>query len=630
MVQKPIIGVLVDNSLSVSLQPDGKKYTTEVPNKVAFIQQELSKKYDVRAFTFDQELNDSLRYTFKGTASNPAWSLDQFADRFEGQNIGAIILASDGIFNQGKNPWYFAQSAPYPIYGLALGDTTPQKDIAIQKIKANEVALKGNDFEVGIDLFAQEYSGNRAAVSLYQINADGRETTLKTGMLAITNDRFTGHLSFMVSASEGGLQHYRVRTSVLPGEKNTQNNQRDFFVEVIHDQAKILILSAGPHPDITAIRQILSKKQSIELVVKNTNENNINIPSYDAVIAYQLPSFEGNNQILSSLKSAQIPVWWMGGIQTSLNQWNSYQQLIKVRAGGRMFNDITPLPVTGFSYFGISEKTRQRIASFPPLDVPYGDYFLAGNGSALLNQQIKSIPTTMPLWAFGENNGVREAVLAGEGLWRWNLDEFEQYGDHAALDELISKTIQYLSLKQNKKNFRAKPDRLIYDEGEEVLFSAELFNKNFEPTNEPEVSLMIKDSKGKSLNYTLGKSDQRYLLNVGKFSEGKYQFEAKTQYQGTNYVEKGSFSVQGTSLEAAITQADWNNLRKISSPGKAEVLPYQKWENIVSMLQRREDLKPVSYWELLLTEALDLPWIFVALLALWSAEWLWRKWLGHA
>jgi hypothetical protein len=119
-------------------------------------------------------------------------------------------------------------------------------------------------------------------------------------------------------------------------------------------------------------------------------------------------------------------------------------------------------------------------------------------------------------------------------------------------------------------------------------------------------------------------------LNVGKFSEGKYQFEAKTQYQGTNYVEKGSFSVQGTSLEAAITQADWNNLRKISSPGKAEVLPYQKWENIVSMLQRREDLKPVSYWDLLLTEALDLPWIFVALLALWSAEWLWRKWLGHA
>ena len=51
---------------------------------------------------------------------------------------------------------------------------------------------------------------------------------------------------------------------------------------------------------------------------------------------------------------------------------------------------------------------------------------------------------------------------------------------------------------------------------------------------------------------------------------------------------------------------------------------------MVADLENRPDLKPVSYMELLLTEILDVPFLLIAMLLLWSAEWLWRKWLGHA
>ena len=128
----------------------------------------------------------------------------------------------------------------------------------------------------------------------------------------------------------------------------------------------------------------------------------------------------------------------------------------------------------------------------------------------------------------------------------------------------------------------------------------------------------------------MGKTDQKYLANVGKWPEGKYQYEAKTTYQGTTYSEKGEFSVQGSTLEAAITQANWTTLRNLAAPQKGQLYPYEDWEKVVSDLENRPDLKPVSYMELLLTEILDVPFLLIAMLLLWSAEWLWRKWLGHA
>jgi hypothetical protein len=71
-------------------------------------------------------------------------------------------------------------------------------------------------------------------------------------------------------------------------------------------------------------------------------------------------------------------------------------------------------------------------------------------------------------------------------------------------------------------------------------------------------------------------------------------------------------------------------LRNLAAPQKGRLYPYNEWEKVVADLENRPDLKPVSYMELLLTEILDVPFLLIAMLLLWSAEWLWRKWLGHA
>lgn len=631
VVQKPIIGILVDQSQSIALQPKGSTVIQEIPQKIEKIQKQLEGNFEVKTCSFSSELVDSLSPRWNGNASNLGKALEQFQEKWEGQNVGALLMVSDGIVNQGKNPWYVAQQLQYPIYSLALGDTTPQKDLGIQSIKHNEVVLKGNEFQAVFTLSAKALSGKTAAYSLQKISSTNQPSTVKTGNFPIQQDPFQTNISVQLPANEAGLLHYRLTLAPLGGEKNIQNNTKDFFVEVIDDRARILLLASAPHPDVATVRQILSQKQSMEVVVKNPESGNINLSNFDAVICFQLPSINGNDQIVQQIRQSQLPVWYIGGNQTAYSRLNALQGLISVRPAGKaLSNEITPLPNAQFSLFGLSEKCTQRLSSFPPLQVPYGDYSIQGNAAVLFQQQIKSVPTSMPLLAYGDQQGVRQAVLVGEGIWKWYLDEYEQFGDHAAVDEWVSKTVQYLALKQNKKIFRAKSDRLIYEEGNEVLFNAELFNKNYEAVNEPDVQLTLTNAKGKTFVFSMGKTDQKYLANVGKWPEGKYQYEAKTTYQGTTYSEKGEFSVQGSTLEAAITQANWTTLRNLAAPQKGQLYPYEEWEKVVSDLENRPDLKPVSYMELLLTEILDVPFLLIAMLLLWSAEWLWRKWLGHA
>jgi hypothetical protein len=323
VVQKPIIGILVDQSQSIALQPQGQTYTQEIPEKIRTIQEKLEGNFEVKTFSFSNELADSLSPRWSGNASNLGKALEQFQEKLEGQNVGALLMVSDGIVNQGKNPWYVAQQLPYPIFPLALGDTTPQKDLAIQSIKHNEIVLKGNEFQSVFSISAKALSGKTASYSLQKITNDNQPSPVKTGNFPIQQDQFQTNISVQLPANEAGLLHYRLTLATVGGEKNTQNNTKDFFVEVIDDRARILLLASAPHPDVATVRQILSQKQSMEVVVKNPESGNINLSNFDAVICFQLPSINGNDQIVQQIRQSQLPVWYIGGNQTAYSRLNA-------------------------------------------------------------------------------------------------------------------------------------------------------------------------------------------------------------------------------------------------------------------------------------------------------------------
>lgn len=627
IVQPPILAIATDNSASIPLNKDSAYYRNQFPEALKQATETVEKKWTTRTFNFGKEVGDSLRFTFKDKGTNGGELMEQLRDRFAGQNLGAVVIATDGLFNKGKNPVYEAQSLHCPIYVVALGDTTPQRDLSIRRLRHNSMAFKGNDFEIEAGIHANLMNGRSGVATLYKVE-NRKETEIGKSSFGISGPSFDQALKFTAPASVGGMMHLRLRLTTFNDEVSKANNTRDFFIEVLDDKTRILIYAQSPHPDVSAIRALLEAKQNTEVKIAIANNSQpVSFNGYDLIIFHQLPA-SSNTDVGMKARAAGIPSWFIGGLQTNYGLLNQCQSAVNVRPAGQMTNQITANVATEFGLFTLSEEFNKRLPQLPPLDVPYGDYFNGSNSQVLLRQQIRNIQTSMPLMAFGETGGVREAVLTGEGLWKWRLEENLIFGNQDALNELVSKTVQYLTLKTDKRPFRARPDESIFEEGEEVLFSAELFNKAYEAVNTPEVQIDLTHHDGKSIHYTFAQTENRYVLNAGKLPSGLYKYKATTTFQGVTHTAEGTFSVQGNDEELSNTTANHQLLRTLAAETGGEVIYPNQLAQLTEILNKRNDLKPMSYMELLLNEVLNLPWIMVVLFVLISTEWFLRKWLG--
>jgi hypothetical protein len=77
------------------------------------------------------------------------------------------------------------------------------------------------------------------------------------------------------------------------------------------------------------------------------------------------------------------------------------------------------------------------------------------------------------------------------------MRDYADHGNHNLFNELISKTVQYLSVKADKSFFRVFTKKII-NENEAIDFTAEVYNQSYELVTEPDVTLILKDDKGKA------------------------------------------------------------------------------------------------------------------------------------
>lgn len=221
----------------------------------------------------------------------------------------------------------------------------------------------------------------------------------------------------------------------------------------------------------------------------------------------------------------------------------------------------------------------------------------------------------------GEN---KIALFNGEGIWRWRLQDFAAHGNHDLFDELVSKTVQYLSVKVDKSFFRiiAKNNFL---ENEPVEMEAEVYNESYELINTPEVSVVFTNAANKKFSYTFSKTSNAYRLNAGMLPVGEYKYDAKVKAGEKIYTQHGEFSVSALQVELTNTTADHQLLYSLAKKNNGEMIYPAGMEQLSGKLNAREDIRPVSYSEKKLRDVISLKWIFFIALLLISAEWFMRK-----
>jgi hypothetical protein len=280
-----------------------------------------------------------------------------------------------------------------------------------------------------------------------------------------------------------------------------------------------------------------------------------------------------------------------------------------------------------FNLFTLSAELNSQIEHFPPLLAPFGDFKMTNSAQSLLFQKIGSITTEKPLIVFSQQENRKTGIIVGENIWKWRLADFYQNESHKLFDDLMSKIVQYLAVKQDKSQFRIITKNK-YLENESVIFEGEVYNDSYELINSSEISLVVSDTKGKKYPFVLGKTSSAYRLDAGIFPPGSYTYEATTRLSDKVQKIAGKFLVSEIKLEFAVTQADHQLLRTLSKSTNGQYFPKEKFDEIGAILLKSEKLKPVIYNYAAFDEAIHLKWICILLLLLLSVEWFLRKWAG--
>jgi hypothetical protein len=618
IIEKPLILFVQDNSLSITMGGDSLYYRKEYPAALDRLINQLGKKNEVITYSFGEKLNNTFKTSFTEKATDISDVFDEFKSRYANRNIGAMILATDGIYNKGSNPFYAARKLTFPVYTIALGDTLFLKDIILKKAVCNRTAFIGDKFPMEIQIKADKCDGERTEVSVIKNNQ-----ILFKKPLSFSGDKVFQKVNLILDAREKGIHHYSVIITPVDNEVNKSNNRFEVFVEVRDTKEKIVLLYQSPHPDITAIRQAIESTMKYELDVKKVNEFSEQPDKYDLIILYQLPSVS-EITALSRFTSSSTSLLFILGSQTDLSGFNNLKTGLQIITTKNIFSESLASFNQDFSLFTTDKELLESVNNFPPLLTPFGTYQYSPVSEILFYQKMGNVISTVPLALFVQNPGKKTGIITGENLWKWRLADYFQKGNHDSFNGWVNKIVQYLSVKEDRSLFRVKcNDR--FQENEMVEFEAELFNESHEMINQPDVNLTIRDEQDKSYPFLFGKNDKSYYLNAGTFPVGKYDYSASVKVGKNLYQKNGAFVVTQLNLETMNLVADHNLLYLIAKEHDGEMVYPENMDDLVQKLTAREDIKPVIYTQKRFSDLVGNPWVFVVILVLLAAEWFIRK-----
>ncbi len=614
--EKPVIVFLQDNSLSVAhaLKDDTTSYRRQAAELISRLEDQY--RVDTWGFGGEARITDIL-FTYTQPATDITAALEEVYDVYSEQNLGAVILASDGRFNQGSNPLFHQPAINAPVYTVGLGDTALQKDIRITKVYANAKVARHSRFEVRADIIAQLCKGFRGHLRLLK---DGQ--VIAASDITVASDRYDAAPSLRVTAETPGIHHYVLQVSVAEGEENVVNNRKDFFVEVIDEKKKVLIAAAAPHPDIRAIRDALAGTENYTITVRTTKDLPVDIDAYDAVILHNMPA-----QATQPAALKTVPAWFIAGSGTHIPALNQVQTAA-VFAPGTGVRDVRPDYNPSFYQFILPPDIRTVTDRLPPLHVSAGHIQTAPGTEALFVQQ-HNPGVQEPLWWLQQ--GSRPvAILAGTGLWRWRMYEYRYFNRHLVVDECIRQTVSFLTADMRERPFRVMLRKHIWSDQEPVAFQAYLLNANNEQVNTPEAELVIADSAGKQQAYSFERSGSAYRLHAGIMQPGSYVYTARAVYQDKTYIDKGHFVVTGTPPELMETGADYALLYGMAQHYNGSFVPSGQVGTLYDNITRHTQIKPVIRTVTESLPLIDRKWYFFLILLVAAAEWLLRKyWMAQ-
>lgn len=621
---KPAVIIGIDNSSSIVMNADSSFYRNEFINSMQSLAEDLKDDYEVHTYTFGDYVEIDSPPLFDAEVTEISALFDEVNTRYYNRNIGAVILASDGIYNSGADPLHQVRNSSYPVFTVKMGDTTSRKDLKIQKVSHNKTAFKGNRFPVDITIQAIGLPGKRSVVRVFD-----KDNQIFSQDISVTSHNQVMSVPVYPEADVIGLKRLRIVVDKVEDEANTGNNEREIFVEIRESKLKVAIIANAPHPDVAALQRVIENSNNFESKqFFGTEFNNQSPEEYNLIVLSQIPSMVNQGfSKLDAILSSKVPLMFLIGQQSNLQLLNSMETGINIDGFKGSYNEALPAINPSFSLFLFSEQQKRLLENVPPLVTPFATFNIANSARVFSTQKIGPTQTDMPLILFNESPDRRTGIIAGEGIWKWRMLDYIQNSTHANFDDLIGKMFQYLTARTDRSRFRIEWNN-FYAENENIQFAASLYNESYELITEPDVTMEITDESNKKFEYSFSRGDRNYTLKIGNFPPGIYTFEATADLQGEKLSRTGSFVVTEIKMEDINLVADHKLLNIIAHESGAKAYNLNETDRIAQDIRDREDVKSVTYSRRHYTDLIDFYPLMLLIFVLLGAEWFVRKYMG--
>ncbi|WP_026755981.1 hypothetical protein [Sediminibacter sp. Hel_I_10] len=610
--EKPNLVVAVDNSESV----DYLGRSEEVISLINSLKTNdaLNKNFNVQYFTFGSNVTRTDALSFKEKQSNMALALERFKEVY-GNSVAPTLLITDGNQTYGRDFTYLSKTYKQPIFPIILGDTTTFTDLRISQLNVNRYAYLKNKFPV--ELIAT-YEGNTDVNT--QLKITSGNATVFSKPLTFSQSNTSEIISFTLPANRVGISGYKAELLPLENEKNVINNVKNFAVEVIDQKTNVAIVSEIIHPDLGALKKAIESNEQRQASIVTVEEFLKQSNDFQMVVMYQ-PSTTFKS-VFEEANRLNLNKFVITGTDTNWSILNTLQTNYKQQITNQS-EDFQPSLNQNYGTFTIDNLSFN---DFPPLTSEFGETTFSVPFETILYKTINGTQIDEPLLSTFEINSRREALLLGQGLWRWRAQTYLNQGDFNAFDDFMGKLVQYLSSSQQKTRLNLNYES-FYDGNDNVVMTAQFFNKNYEFDANANLDITLKHEISEAtttLPFVLNTNN--YQVDLSGLEPGDYTFTVSASNETIS--KSGEIKILEYNVEQQFLNADVSKLQTVATSSGGTSYFIDNTKDVANALLNDSRFVTIQKSTKKVVPLIDFKYLLLLIALCLSAEWFIRKYNG--
>lgn len=577
-----------------------------------------------------------------------------------GMPLAAVVLMTDGGRNTGgttQDAAALLKARGVPLYVVGLGNPNPPNDYEVVRVVAPKRVRRNSEVEVQVTV---RHTGYKEPFDL-TVSREG--TVIATRKVQPSADTDLKQVKLVFTPDHEGSATYRVAVPPGKDEKNTDNNAREFILEIQDDRLPVLYVEGSPRMEYRFLRRALYGDRDFRLVgLLRLGDNRFYVQGANESEAFLKNGFPTTVEQLYAFQAVIL-----GDIEASYftpEQLAMLEEFVRTRGGGLLM-------LGGVNSFGLGKYAGTPVANMLPVQItgndgPYSDQqykarVMQGIGvhpvmrlsldpeanRTLWSQAppligitpvagVKAGALTLltretdgkPVFAVQNYGAGRVASFTSGGSWYWRVSVPSTVEFH---EKFWKQLVRWLAVGA-KERLTAETDADAYAPGKPAILRATALAKDLQPVNDAVVIATITDPLGNHEDVPMDwilSEEGVYQAQYIPHDEGDYRVAVHVEGWDLKPVET-DFHVSEPTVEAADAGLKEDALREMAKIAGGRYFNFADAQELPEEIARAEQaarfvgMKPED------REVWDIPPLFALAFGLMVAEWIIRRRAGLA